>query len=261
MTDHALDVAGLVPELSAEPESARRAALSPLVRVPAPTDPWLERRTHAWGASELPALLVALGRREASTVPGYLADNAKPIRTRRGTWPRVVLEKAGAREPLARGEAARIGSAREPELLAAWVATLTDADAIDAATVAHSASVPRWLWPVVDRRCHRLAVSLDAWCTDVLGDPVVIEIKCGRIERRECPWYWRTQVQGQVAATDAGLGLVVCGQGWSRSMTATGPIDAWPVERDDAEIAELREACAEGWQMVQQVQACMEVST
>lgn len=257
MTD--LDMAALIaPELAADPEAARRVAAEPLQRVSRPTDPWLERRMYAWGASEVPALLVALGLRDASTVPDYLADNAKPIRTRRGTWPRMVLEKACARGPLKVGEAARIGQAREPELLAAWRSTLTDRDVIDASTVTHSSSVPRWLWPVVDRHCHRLAVSLDAWCADVLGEQVIVELKCSRKEHAECPWWWRTQVQAQLAATDAGAGLVVCGQGWSWSMTATGPIDAWLVERDERAIAELRDACEQGWRLVEQVEANME---
>jgi hypothetical protein len=228
-----------------------------LDRVARPTDPWLVRRMHAWGASELPALLVALGRRAPESAPGYVRDNAKRIRTRAGVFPRIVLEKAGARAPLAAGDAARIGSAREPDLLRAWAATLTDADVLDASTVTHSSSVPRWLWPVVDRRCHRLAVSLDAWCSDVVGEHVPIELKCGRVQRPECPWHWRIQVQAQMAATDASLAVVVCGQGWSRSMEATGSIDAWPVERDDAAIAELREACAEGWAMVEKIAAML----
>lgn len=254
MTNPAADH-GLV--FTVEPTPAELAT----TRLPPPSDPWLARRMHAFGASEVPALLVALGLRAPESVPRYIADNAKPIRTRLGTYPRLVLEKAGVRKPLSAGDAARIGQAREVELLHAWAATLTDADALDAASVAHSSSVPRWLWPVVDRRCHRLAVSLDAWCLDVVGEQVIVELKCGRVSHEVCPWHWATQTQAQMAATDAGLAVVVCGQGWSRSLDSYGPIDPWPVERDEHAIAELREACERGWQMVKDVQAKTEDAT
>lgn len=240
MTDPMLD-------MSVEAMTAPRAD----DEVPEQTG-WLSRRMRSWGASDLPVLYLALGIREASTVPSYMRDRAKPIKVAGGkTWPRIVLEKAGRRRPLAVGDAALIGQRRERELLETWRATLTERDAIDPATVTHASAVPEWLWPMRDAG-HRLAVTPDAWATDAFGDVVLIECKCPRRARESLPWYWELQTQAQMAVTGHSLALVVCGQGWGWSMDATGPIDVWPVRRDEAAITEIRDACARGWQMVEQ---------
>ena len=243
MTDAALDmsIAGMTP-------APRNAA--------APASPWHARRLEGFGASDVAVLLAVTGRREMSTLPRYLADKAKPLRTKHGPAPRVVLERCGRPETKA-GPAADIGKARERELLDAWAATLTPFDDVEPASLRHSSDAPGWVWPYPDRRCPRLAASLDAWGRDSWGDDIAIELKCSRAVRDALPWYWAAQVQAQLAASGLGLGLVVCGQEWSRSMTSTGPIDAWPVDRDEHVIDEIRASVVEAWAMVEKHREAM----
>ena len=222
---------------------------APRVRVHA--SPWHARRAYGFGASDVPALLVGLGLRVGLDTPGHVAANAAHVRGRPGI-PRLIAEKAGVKPPLSAGRAAAIGTMREAELVAAWAASLGPLDAIDGASVVHASVVPRELQAAIrDPECAWLAASLDAWARDALGDVVVVEAKCGHLDREACPWHWRAQVQAQLACTGLALGLVVFGQQWARSETARGPIVVWPVERDEAEIAEIRGACVRGWQMVE----------
>jgi len=225
-------------------------APAPDGEVPAQTG-WLARRALSWGASDVPSLFLALGMRDASTVPAYMRDRAKPIKVAGGgVWPRIVLEKAGRRAPLKVGEAALIGTRRERELLEAWRATLGPRDSIDAASVTHASSVPEWMFPLRDAHC-RLAATPDAWAIDVFGDVVLVECKCPRQPRESIPWYWETQVQAQMAVTGHSSALLVCGQGWGWSLDAHGPIDVWPVQRDETAIAEIRDAVRKGWALVE----------
>jgi hypothetical protein len=238
------------PALSMDIETMDAQAAEPRVR--APLSPWHQRRALGFGASDVPALLVGLGLRDASSVPGYIAENAKSIRVAGGEmFPRIVLEKAGRKAPRKVGSSANIGRTREVELIAAWAATLTEGDAIDPESVTHASVLPIELTPLVDRECPRLAVSPDGWCRDVLGELVLVEAKCGNAWRDELPWYWEHQIQAQLAATGVSMGVLVLGQQWSRSMEARGPIQAWPVERNERVVAEIREAVRAGWLLVE----------
>lgn len=237
-------------DLSLDPVVVDAQAAEPRVR--APLSPWHQRRALGFGASDVPALLVGLGLRDASSVPGYIAENAKGIRVAGGdVYPRIVLEKAGRKAARKVGTSADIGRVREVELIAAWAATLTERDAIDPESVTHASVLPIELTPLVDRECPRLAVSPDGWCRDVLGELVLVEAKCGNAWRDALPWYWRAQIMAQLAATGVGMGVLVLGQQWSRSMEARGPIQAWPVERVESEIEEIRAAVRAGWLLVQ----------
>lgn len=245
MTD--LDFASLTPGLV--PEAERGAEDDDAREV----DPWHARRAEGFGASEIAALLIGLGRREPVNVTKRIANNARIVRGTMGQ-PRIIAEKAGVKRPLAHSG----GGEREKELLEAWAATLPDDGWLRRETVTHASIVPRELWtPTRDPHCHRLAVSLDGWCRDALGGLVVAEAKCADIEwdhmqENRAPWYWEVQVQAQLAATGCELGMLVLGRGWAYR---DGPIDVWPIERDEAVIAEIRSAVVEGWERVEALKA------
>lgn len=161
----------------------------------------------------------------------------------------MFLEKAGFAKPTAGNASMRIGAAREPELLAAWRATLGES-VLDGESVVHASALPRELYPLVDRECPRLAVTPDAWCRDLWGGLVCVECKCSRYDGAELPLHWRIQCQAQIAVMDAVMGVVVLGRHWSVSMEHVGEVVAFPVERDEAMIASIRGAVVDGWQRV-----------
>jgi len=239
MTDPALDM-------------STDALYAPTATVEKPTDPWLVRRKHSFGGSDLAALFVLLGLRESSSVPGYIADAAKVMRKSGRLGPRLILEKAGFAKPYAGNESMRIGSAREPELLAAWTSTLATS-MVDTTTVVPASAVPRECYPWVDRECPRLAVTPDAWCRDVWSSLLTVELKCSRYYESALPWYWRVQAMSQIAVMGASGGFVVLGRGWSRAEDYMGEVTHWEIERNESEIDEIRDAVVKGWEMVERL--------
>lgn len=228
----------------------------------APADPWLARRMEGFGCSDLPALLVAVGLRSPDGAPGYVADRAKPIRRKGGSaMPRIFLEKAGLRAALKVGEAAHRGHARERELLVQWGRHLErgsfygphEHDLVPS-SLGFAENVPREWLPLLDRGGSRLLDTPDAWIRDWLGGLVAVQAKCSTREKRELPWWWAVQLQGELAIQGAERGVLVCGEGWAATWTdIDGPIRSWPVERDERAIAELREATRRGWAIVEEL--------
>lgn len=250
MTD-AFDDLSLAPEVV-------DAQLAEPVAVAPPSDPWLARRLLTVGASEVAVALVIAGQMQIGDLPGYLRPHAKLMKVGKRTAPRLVLQKAGLKEPFRLAAlAARIGSMRERELLVTWQGKLErgeyycDAEAlIDARTIAHADSVPEEWLPLVSRYAP-MAATPDAWARDVDEQLVNVQLKCSRRERRELPWYWRAQVVAECDATGAAWGLLVCGQWWSVSETSAGPIVAWPVEPTPAETERIRSAVRHFWTLVE----------
>lgn len=254
MSDDALDMSheGLTP---------------PPEPVPPPADPWLARRLLTWGASEVAALMVGLGRVSDEGMAKHVLSNAKHVK-RRGLpgTPRVILEKARLVGPLkAETTAMQRGTRYEPQLLREWAflvgaGQVDGAELVDAATVVHASAVPREFWPLVDRRCPELAVTPDGWARDVFGDLVMLEAKCSVRPYGGLRPHHALQVQAQLAATDREVGYVIEGQGWAaewldRGDGPHGPIRTYPVERDEALISEIRDACREGMAMVRELRA------
>lgn len=245
---------------STEPEGldfsldAMSEPLPPPASVPG--DPWLQRRSLGFGASDMPALLVALGL-VSQPAPKYVTDRAKKTNRTKG-YPRIIAEKAGLVETQGVGPAARRGTARERELLEQWRLRLLHGTAtneaerlIDPHRVRHADVAMRCAMPWVDRHCPMLTATLDAWADDVMGDEVAIELKCSASERTELTWWWQTQVLCQLAVTGAPYGLLVCGEQWAAWHGNDGPIRCWVIERDEVAITALREAARRGWQMVE----------
>lgn len=250
MTDAlALDFATLDGQLS---ESGARA-------VDAPADPWLQRRALGFGASDIPALLIAMGKRAATDAPKYIADRARTTNRTHGVA-RIFAEKVGVLAPEKVGAAALKGTLRERELLSQWRTMLSRgvyADESEAlivpSSVRHADVGMRCAMPWLDRHEPRLTATLDGWADDVLGQELVLELKCSASERRELPWYWRDQVQAQLAVTGAEWGVLVCGEMWSAWHGNDGPIRVWPVQRDEAVIADIRDAVRTGWAIVERL--------
>lgn len=237
----ALDEAAPVAEAPAEPAAAA----------------WHARRALGFGASDVPALLRALGV-ISEPATQYIEKRARVTRNTRGL-PRIIAEKAGLVAPLAAGSAASKGAARERELLATWRALLerriyadeTAESLVVPSSIRHADAVPRCWWPLVDRHAPILTATLDAWATDYLGSALVVEIKCSMEECLELPWWWRWQVIAQLAVSGADYGLVVCGERWSAWHGDDGPVRVWLVERDEQEIEMVRDAARRGWAQVQ----------
>ena len=212
------------------------------VRAP-PEDPWLARRRLTFGASEVPALLLALGLVPPTpTTPKYMVDLAK----------RLFGVKAGTRKPASAGRAAQMGNDVEVELLRAW-----NADPCSGYPAAsHASSIPREWLPLVDRHCPRLSCTPDAWCRRS-GELVNVQIKTdvGGGKRMITPW-WRSQVQAEMAVTGSARSVLLYGGGWACDwMDRRERPVAWVVERDEVEIERIRSAVIVGWNRVEQIMA------
>jgi hypothetical protein len=226
---------------------------------PAQAEPltgWHARRALGFGASDVPALLLALGIASPAGTPDYITEKAKPTNRTRGVA-RLFAEKAGIVAPKKTSAAAEKGTKRERELLTQWQARIArqqwycDAEElVIASRVQHSDSMLKCAWPLVDRHAPMLTATLDAWAWDSLGGELVVELKCSASERRDIPWHWRAQVMAQLAVTGADYGLLVCGEFWAAWHGNDGPIRCWEVQRNEDEIAVIRDAARRGWEIV-----------
>lgn len=217
--------------------------------VPPPSDPWLARRQLGFGASDTAALLIALGRRHTEDYPAWVRDAAKPIRTRAGIVPRVLARKAGLAAYEAPSAVALEGIRRERELYSALYRMRYRGLDPESLTYAPDAT-PRECLPLVDRYERALSATPDAWARDLYGGLVCVELKCSVQAVLHLPAHYALQVQAQIAVMGAESGLLVVGQQWGAAWAPDGPIAVWAVERDEAVIAEIREAAAEGWRRV-----------
>jgi hypothetical protein len=233
-----------------------------------PEDSWLQRRKHFFGASEMPMVLAITGHHPMHELPRYMQEKCAPFETRRvhlRKWegvPRLYLEKAGIVRADKAGPAAKVGQAREMELLRAWATLLVVGDyaieqeaEIDIASVRHASAVPREWFPLVARR-GRVAVTPDAWCRTESGELYDVEIKCPTSEVYDCRWEWTVQVQSQGLATGSAGAIVVAGPKWGRE--AGRRDDGHPVRAFVAPDAEMRaqivEASNKAWSSVERLQ-------
>lgn len=209
-----------------------------------PGDAWLARRRLTFGASEVPALLIALGiDKPTPFTPKYIVDLAG----------RLFGVKAGTRKPAAAGRAAQMGNDVELELLRRW-----DCDPLNGWPPAtHASEVPREWLPLIDRHCPRLSTTPDAWLR-MNGRLVNVQIKTDVHggKRTYPPWWW-VQVQAEMAVTGSASSLLLYGGGWACDWTdekRETPV-AWEVPRDDEAIERIRDAAREGWRRVEAIRA------
>jgi hypothetical protein len=241
-----MEPAGSIDEaLSMEIATMDAQAAEPRARRP--LSAWHQRRMLGFGASDVPALLVAFGLRDGAKATKRCRDNAAIVRGSLGV-PRIIAEKAGVKRPLAHSG----GGEREGELVRAWATGLRPYDPFVASSLVHYDEPEETKATLVDPECPRLAVSLDARIRDLFGSLGVVEAKCGDVDTDDgvCPWAWRDQVQAQLAASGLSWGVAVQGVGWAYR---DGPIRWWMVDRDDAAIAEIRGVVNRAWLMVEDV--------
>lgn len=248
----------MADDLSCDFATTDAQLAEPAPLVAAPSDPWLARRSLGFGASDVPALLLAAGLRSADGAPGYLTDKARITNRTRGVA-RLFAEKAGIVPPLKVSSAADKGTAREREVLATWRTMLSRGVYYDEAIeglvlpdrLMHADALLKSAWPLCDRFAPNLSATLDAWGWDAIGSEFVVEIKCSATARPSLPWWWRDQVLAQLAVTGADFGLLCCGEFWSAWHGNDGPIRVWMVERNEAEIELIREVSRNGWRLVE----------
>lgn len=237
-----------------------------------PADPWLARRALSFGASEVAVLLAALGRRPVESMPSYMQPDVKVTNRTRGVA-RIFAQKAGLVAPRKRSAPAQRGLDLEPRLVLLWQQLVgrghqRGAETIDASSVVYCAdALPRELLPLVDRYCPRLTCTPDVLVRDVMGALVCVDAKCTvrpLSGKGGVPAHYALQLQAQMAVCGAEWAAILEGEGWSAEWRdvagePAGPVRTWPVERDDALIAEIREAAEEGWRVVERLRAEMEV--
>jgi len=210
-------------------------------------DPWLARRAYGWGASEVAALLLAYDPRDEETRAARRYHLVDAGIGRHGV-PRLVARKAGLAVGRRQSSAMRVGQLREAELLAhSEVASVYGA-------IVPADAAPREWYPLVDRECPELTATPDGWCRGPSGELIAAEAKCTRDHPgRELPWYWRVQLQAQIACMAAAAGLLVCGPGW---VTGADTSPAWwLVERDAEEIDRVRRVARRAWEDVERIRA------
>jgi hypothetical protein len=218
-------------------------AMYPASQPVAPPTGWHGRRLLTFGASEVPALLIALGMEQADdATPGYVLELAE----------RLIDIKAGLRKPRKAGAAADRGSAAETQVVESWNAGARGTWP----AIQHASAVPREWLPLVDRHAPHLSCTPDAWCR-IGGELINVQIKTDVRGGRQHPdreWCW--QVQAECAVTGAGGSILLYAPGWaSWRQSDRGALVGWVVERDDAIIERIREATTVGWQRVETLKA------
>lgn len=243
-------------------EAMTPSPLADCYRPPAPADPWLERRTHAWGGSEVGALLVAYGLAPHNAIlPAWISEQAEHYQ-RLGV-PKLLAWKAGLRaRPKGDTKSKTRGSDRERELLARYrdqqKRLAPERRRVDPRTIRHADTLPKQFFPFVDRHCHRLAVTPDGWArAQHDGELVMIELKCTYkpITVVRPPWHYRCQLQAEIAACSARYGLLVMGECWVDDEGPDGPVRTFAQRRDEELIARVRAVATEAWSAVERLRA------
>lgn len=223
---------------------------------------WEWRRGFHFGASEMAALLVALGWRDPDEYGSTVRSQSK----------RLLHRKAGLARPLKRTPLMARGSEREAELWREWRTALErgtagpEAGLIDPASLVYVEGLPeaaRVLSPIVDHECPEMAASLDVVGRDLLGRLLVVDIKASFKPYEATRPRHVVQLHAQMACTHAEVGHIVEGVRWSNNYfderPGSQPIRTHEaVERNDALIAELRAAAREGMERVRALRAARE---
>lgn len=228
------DSGASLDDLTCDFDSLPRALIAP------PANPWLARRLMTFGASEIHALMIALGEeRPTDATPAYTVKLAS----------KLFGLKAARRLPEKDTSVTEAGKDAEVELLDAWS---SDPFSRWPRAVHAASTTPESWYPLVDRFCPRLSCTPDAWC---VGNGDNVQIKTDVPGDLEGPTRGHfLQVQAEMAVLGARRTLIVYGPGWACTwMEAKRRPVTWVVERDDECIDAIRAACRRGWKRVDQI--------
>lgn len=234
-------------------------ALADAYRPNVPMDPWLARRTRAWGGSEVGPLLVAYGLAPLDAIlPGWVLEQSEHY-ARLGV-PKILAWKSGLRaRPAGDTKTKDAGNTLERELLARYKATIASCR-VDPKTIRHADTLPRQFYPFFDGDCAHLAVTPDAWAKAHDGELAMIELKTSvkDLVVVRMPWHYRCQLQAEMAVCAARWGLLVIGERWIQPdgyslERSRGPIRAFATARDESMIHLVRTVATEAWSVVEQL--------
>lgn len=231
----------------------------------------VSRGAYGFGGGDIAKLFLALGRRPLDSAPRWLREEVEPMK-RMGGHPRFLLQKAGRVKRRKSSHAQDVGVNREAELFLAWAESVAaDHDSgplpIDPDSPVWAGALPDEFPPLVDKDCPRLVARIDAWARTPDGALVLPSLKCARYGFAkpawwngitEAPWYYELQSQSEMAVCNADHALLVIGCGWIRDPDdprEDGEIKPIRIDRNDALIAEIREAVFQGWAVVEQLRA------
>lgn len=217
--------------------------------------PWLDRRTHAIGGSEVAPLLLAYGLAPLdATYPGWVLDSAEYYK-RLGV-PKLLAWKSGLQpEPEGDTTSKDRGNDREVELFQRYRAMVAElpkeAQLVDPKKMRHAQTFPREWFPLVDRHCHRLAITPDAVARDHRGDLVAIELKTTFKPCASASWHYLAQLEAEMAAMGAARGIVVVGDQWVADDVPDGPVRDFARRPDPVFTGLIRRTCIEAWGVVE----------
>ena len=228
--------------------------------------PRKRRHPHGIGSSELALAMLTFGEGDAVSAPRWMREKAKA--SPRFGCPFWVAQKLGIAAP-DKGATQDRGTAREPELLDAWIAKLERDEwsvpaerEVDPDSVQWWGALPKEFPPLRDR-LSPIASYPDGWARTWAGELVLISIKCARYGYSkpawwngitEAPWYYAVQQHGEHAVISAKRSIVVVGCGWNRDEEdprSDGPLLVLTVDRDAAEIERARDVARRAWALVE----------
>lgn len=230
-------------------------AMTPTSDTSAPVDHWLARRMHGFGASEMGALALALGREPLPTDTKKLIEDGRMLFARKVRKTLPKLTRAKARERARNLEVERA-------VLDAWVRMgCPGVSFLDPRSVRHVLECGREEWfPLRDPACFRLTCTPDATARDEFGGLVDISIKSTFETYREggLLWNYERQSQASLAVQNAAWGVVITGLGFVRENRAEwGGVMVDVVERDEQQIDDLRRMAIDGWARVESLRGAV----
>lgn len=220
-----------------------------------PVDEWLMRRMHSFGASEMGALAIALGRRvwNETTDTKKIASDARLLFARKARAKVMRLTPAVAK----RRERDR---EQERACLAAWVALGCPGSTVDPDSVVHVSGTPEEWLPLRDIWCPRMSCTPDASGRDMfLGLLLDISVKTtwATVRPGPLPWNYEMQAVATMGPTASAGSIVLTGLGYARDDDERGGFLVERVERNEGEIEALRQMCREGWTRVEEIKGGM----
>lgn len=204
---------------------------------------WHRRRNRRLGGSEVGAALIASGTatsQEIDSAPKYMLEAASrtEVRLLDGSvisLPYFIARKLGLREAQRQSKVMARGLAREEELLSLWSQE-------QETRIVLARDLPTHARHAIDHDCDSLAVTFDALAEDEIEGWIPLEAKCPYRVVTEVPWYWRLQVQAQIAVAMTDVAVIVIGPGWGACDHGGGAIWSSTIERDDRAIERIRSA-------------------